>query len=71
MRRREDFELEKKTMNFIKGDYGKIQVWAGSRIGAAKVIRDVIHAYVRKIEEDAAQKVPLVHHLIEEAQDEY
>jgi len=42
------------------GDYAKLQSLYSSRVGAAKIIRDIIHAHIRKIEEDAAQKIPLI-----------
>ena len=60
MRRREDRAISKHTLNLYAGDYEKIQAWAGMRIGAAKVIRDLVHAHVRKIEDEAAQQVNLV-----------
>ena len=56
MRRREDFLLEKHTVNFFPGDYRKLQGWFSTRIGAGKVIRDLVHAFVRKTEEEAAQR---------------
>jgi hypothetical protein len=58
MRRREDRGLTKHTVNFYAGDYAKLQTFYPPRIGAGKIIRDVIHAHIRKIEEDAAQKIP-------------
>lgn len=60
MRRREDRPITKHTLNLYSGDYAKLQALYSSRVGAAKIIRDVIHAHIRKIEEDAAQKIPLV-----------
>ena len=60
MRRREDQLITKHTLNLFAGDYNKLQALYGSRIGAAKIIRDIIHAHIRKIEEDAAQRIPLV-----------
>jgi aspartate/tyrosine/aromatic aminotransferase len=57
MRRREDRAITKHTLNLYAGDYAKLQSLYGSRVGAAKIIRDVMHAHIRKIEEDAAQKV--------------
>jgi hypothetical protein len=60
MRRREDRPLSKHTLNLYAGDYPKLQALYSTRIGAAKIIRDIIHAHIRKVEEDAAQKIPLV-----------
>lgn len=58
MRRRETHEISKHTVNFFAGDYAKMQRMYGTRVGAAKVIRDIIHAHIRKVEEDAAQRTP-------------
>jgi len=63
MRRREDHKLQKCTVNLYDGDYDKLMAWTSTRIGAAKIIRDIVHAYVRKIEEEAAQRIPLVRNL--------
>jgi len=60
MRRREDRAIVKHTLNLYAGDYAKLQSLYSSRVGAAKIIRDIIHAHIRKIEEDAAQKIPLI-----------
>lgn len=64
MRRREEQRLSKHTLNLYEGDYEKIMAWTSTRIGAAKVVRDLVHSYVRGIEETAAQRAPnLVHDL--------
>lgn len=63
MRRREDLKITKHTLNLFEGDYAKLQGLYGSRVGAAKIIRDLIHAHIRKIEATAAQTyVPQVNH---------
>lgn len=59
MRRREDRKIVKHTLNLYAGDYAKLQDLYSTRVGAAKIIRDIVHAHIRKIEEDAAQRVPL------------
>jgi hypothetical protein len=53
MRRREDRALSKHTINLYHGDYAKIQNLYPARIGAAKVIRDVLHAHILGIEKNA------------------
>jgi hypothetical protein len=60
MKRREDRAIQKHTLNLYAGDFAKLQVLYSSRLGAGKVIRDIIHAHIRKIEEEAAQRVNLV-----------
>lgn len=57
VRRREDHAISKHTLNLYSGDYAKLQHLYGSRIGAAKVIRDIVRAHIRKVEENAAQKL--------------
>jgi hypothetical protein len=62
-RRHEDRPLSKHTLNLYAGDYDRLVAMYPAKIGAAKTIRDVVHAYVRKIEETAAQRsgrVPLI-----------
>lgn len=56
--RREDQEISKHTLNLYRGDYAKLQSLYSSRIGAAKIIRDIVRAHLRKIEESAAQRLP-------------
>ena len=60
MARREDHSISKHTLNLYAGDYAKLQSLYSTRVGAAKIIRDIIHAHIRKIEEDAAQKITLI-----------
>jgi hypothetical protein len=60
MRRREDRAITKHTLNLYAGDYAKLQALYSTRVGAAKIIRDIVHAHIRKIEEDAAQRIPLI-----------
>jgi len=60
MRRREDHPIQKHTLNLYAGDYEKLQTLYSSRVGAAKIIRDIIHAHIRRIEENAAQRLPAV-----------
>lgn len=70
MRRREDRAIEKHTLNLYVGEYQKLQFLYGTRVGAAKVIRDIIHAHIRKIEEDAAQRTGSLTLDVEEMLDE-
>jgi len=54
MRRKEDKPLHKTTLNLVKGDFEKLQE-AYPRLGAGKVVRELVHAHVRRIEEQAQQ----------------
>lgn len=63
MKRREDRPIIKHTVNLYVGDFEKLQALYSTRVGAGKIIRDLIHAHIRLIEENAAQRIPLVHEL--------
>ncbi len=54
MRRKEDKPLQKVTLNLVEGDFAKLQE-VYPRLGAGKVIREIIHAHVRRIDETAQQ----------------
>jgi hypothetical protein len=50
MRRREDFAITKHTLNLYEGHYEYLQNYYGTRIGAAKVIRDLVRDHVKALE---------------------
>lgn len=56
MRKREVRPIRKHTINLYEGDYEKLQGLYPTKIGAGKIIRDLIHAHIRKIEENATQR---------------
>lgn len=60
MRKREEREIRKHTLNLYAGDYEKLQALYSSRIGAAKVIRDLVHAHLITIKDNAALREPLL-----------
>lgn len=68
MKRREDRAISKHTVNLYAGDYDKLMALYPRRIGAGKVIRDIIHAHIRKVEEEAQSRLPLVSDLEVKAQ---
>jgi hypothetical protein len=70
MRRREDRAISKHTLNLYAGDYDRLRTLYSARVGAAKIIRDLVHWHIRKIEEDAAQRIPLVDDLDVELEQE-
>jgi hypothetical protein len=53
-------------MNLYAGDYARLQALYPTRIGAAKIVRDIIHAHIRKVEENAAQRSGTVNHQFDE-----
>jgi hypothetical protein len=57
MRRKEDFELEKVTLNLRKGDFERLRGLHG-RLGAGKVIRELVMGHIKRVETGAAQAVP-------------
>jgi len=58
MRRREEKAIQKHTLNLFAGDYERLQALYGTRIGAAKIVRDLVRAHIKKVEERAAQNLP-------------
>ena len=53
MRRREDFALRRHTLNLFEGDFERLQAIHGTRIGASKVIRDLIRSHLKEIDRNA------------------
>lgn len=62
-RKREEKPISKHTLNLYEGDYDRLRSLYGSRIGAARIIRDIIHAHLLRVEANAAQRIPTVDHL--------
>lgn len=48
-RRREDYELEKVTLFLFKGEFGRLKE-LHPRIGASKIVRDLVHAHLNRID---------------------
>lgn len=57
IRRKDDVPLQKHTLNLFKGDFEKLQSWY-SALGASKIVRELVRAQVRRVEEDLANKRP-------------
>lgn len=55
MRKKEDYPLEKVTLNLRKGDFSRLRDLHG-RLGAGKVIRELVIGHIRRVEESVAQK---------------
>jgi len=56
VRRKENHPLNKHTLNLFDGDFEKLQLWY-PRLGAAKVIRELVRAHVKQNEERFNQTV--------------
>lgn len=49
-RRKEDMPIKKVTLNLFDEDWEKLQIWH-PELGASKVVREIVHAYIRANEE--------------------
>tara|TARA_R110000868_G_scaffold134284_4_gene346201 strand:+ start:634 stop:840 length:207 start_codon:yes stop_codon:yes gene_type:complete len=54
-RRKETLPIQKCTLNLYAGEFAKLQELY-PRAGAAKVVRELVHAHLRNIEEQVAQQ---------------
>ena len=57
MRRREDFAIRRHTLNLYDGDYEALQAIHGTRVGAAKVIRDLVRAHLKEVGRKADRRI--------------
>lgn len=57
MTRRADIPLQKHTLNLFRGDFDKLQGWY-TKLGASRIVRELVRAQVRRVEESIAQKRP-------------
>lgn len=57
MRKRESHPLEKVTLNLFKGDFNRLREFH-SNLGAGKVVRELVHAHIRRMEEQLNQTTP-------------
>lgn len=55
MRRKEDYDLQKVTLNLRAGDFEYLRQLHG-RWGASKVIRELVIGHIKRVEESVAQK---------------
>ena len=58
MRKKEEYELQKVTLNLRAGDFEYLRQLHG-RLGASKVIRELVIGHIRRVEENVAQKIHL------------
>lgn len=55
MTRRTEIPLQKHTLNLFEGDFDKLQGWY-TKLGASRIVRELVRAQVRRVEESIAQK---------------
>jgi len=67
MRRKEDYPLEKVTLNLRDGDFERLRTLHG-RIGAGKVVRELVIGHIKRVEDAVAQKEHLSTGHIEEVE---
>lgn len=61
MRRKEDFPLQKVTLNLFEGDFDWLRQNHG-KLGAGKVVRELVRGHRSRIEtEMAAKPLPDIH----------
>ena len=58
MRRKEDYDLQKVTLNLRRGDFDHLRSLHG-RLGAGKVIRELVIGHIKRVEESVAQNISL------------
>ena len=56
MKRKENYPLQKVTLNLREGDFERLRVLHG-RLGAGKVIRELVMGHLARVDEQVAQKV--------------
>lgn len=63
MKRKEDYPLQKVTLNLRDGDWEWLRTMHG-RLGAAKVIRELVIGHRKRAEELAAQRAATLGQLV-------
>lgn len=63
--KRSDIPLEGKFLNYFSGDVDKLKALF-PRQGASFIVRNLVRQYLRKVEEDAAQKSQPISIVIDE-----
>lgn len=64
MRRKMEYPLEKVTLNLRDGDFERLQHLHG-RLGAGRVIRQLVINHLRRVDDRVAQVVPLAEEIRE------
>lgn len=54
MRRKEDYPLEKVTLNLRDGDFGRLRSLHG-RMGAGKVVRELVMGHLNRVDAKLAE----------------
>jgi len=57
MRRKETYPLQKVTLNLREGDFERLRSLHG-RLGAGKVIRELVMGHLKRVDETVAQRAP-------------
>jgi hypothetical protein len=62
MRRKENYPLQKVTLNLRAGDFERLRNLHG-RLGAGKVVRELVMGHIKRVEEAVGQKISLTDQL--------
>lgn len=54
MRRKEDYVLEKVTLNLREGDFARLRALHG-RLGAGKVVRELVRGHLKRVDDKLAE----------------
>jgi hypothetical protein len=58
VRRKEDYNLQKVTLNLRSGDFDRLRTLHG-RLGAGKVIRELVIGHIKRVDETVAQRASI------------
>ncbi len=64
--KRSDIPLEKVTLNMFSGDADRLRELFSKQGGASFIVRNLVRQYLKRIDEEASQKTPVLSIKIDE-----
>jgi len=64
--KRSDTPLEKVTLNMFQGDADRLRELFRRQGGASFIVRNLVRQYLRRLDEEASQKTPILNIKIDE-----
>lgn len=58
--KREEIPIEKITLNLFEGDYAFLRNWYSTRVGAGKIIRELVRAKRLQLEAELERRAPIM-----------
>jgi len=55
-RKKEEFPIEKVTLNLFQGDFAKLRELHGDRLGASRVVRTLVRAHLNAVSAKVEQR---------------